>query len=80
MTISPPSTTKLAIAIDLDELRGLMREFIDEQKRDYPEQYEIELTFEVFLQWLRKRQETMNESQSENSPKNLQPIAQFNRR
>jgi len=54
--------TKLAIAIDLDELRELMREFVDECKEEFPEQYETELTFEVFLQWLRKRMETTNES------------------
>jgi len=59
---------KLAIVIDLDQLRGLMREFIDEQKRDYPEQHETELAFEVFLQWLRKkRQETANGNQEESS-------------
>jgi hypothetical protein len=55
-TTPPPPTTRLGIAIDLDQLRGLMREFIDEQKRDYPEQHETELAFEVFLQWLRQRQ------------------------
>jgi len=62
MTLTPP--TKLGIAIDLDELRGLMREFIDEQKRDYPEQHETELAFEVFLQWLLRRQ---RESTSDNN-------------
>jgi hypothetical protein len=48
--------TKLAIAIDLDQLRALMREFIDERK-EYGEQTETELTFGLFLQWVKKQQE-----------------------
>jgi 4-alpha-glucanotransferase len=47
---------RAGIVIPLDRLRDLMREFIDEQKKDYPEQHETELAFEVFLQWAAKKQ------------------------
>lgn len=47
-------TTKLAIAIDLDELRRLMREFTD-SRVVISEVPSYELRFEHFLQWLRRK-------------------------
>jgi hypothetical protein len=49
------TTTKTAIAIDLDQLRRLMREFIDERAPDSSSVTEYEWRFETFLQWLSKR-------------------------
>jgi len=49
----PP--TKTAIAIDLDQLRNYMREFIDERVPDSSSVTEYEWRFETFLQWLSKR-------------------------
>jgi hypothetical protein len=60
-------TTKLAIAINLDQLRDLMREFInhvtltDDLEVDTDDHVDMEWTFEMFLQWLKKRQEMTNE-------------------
>jgi hypothetical protein len=51
---------KVGIAIDLDHLRRLMREFTIEQEPDADERVSLDLTFEIFLQWLRKRMETTN--------------------
>jgi hypothetical protein len=63
-------TTKLAIAIDLDRLRGLMREFIDEHEKDDELKVSLDWTFELFLQWvIRRRQQETNvwqEAQSHN--------------
>jgi hypothetical protein len=61
LTAPPPTNLRefprrVGIVIPLDRLRDLMREFIDEQKKDYPEQHETELAFEVFLQWAAKKQ------------------------
>lgn len=50
------TSPRLGIAIDLDQLRGLMREFIDDRKQ-HGEQTETELTFELFLQWVRRREQ-----------------------
>ena len=44
----PP--TKTAIAIDSDQLRGYMREFIDEHAPDSSSVTEYEWRFETFLQ------------------------------
>jgi hypothetical protein len=52
---------KVGIAIDLDHLRRLMREFIDEHADSHSSQIRLEWTFETFLQWLRKRMETTSE-------------------
>jgi hypothetical protein len=66
ITATPPPTAKLAIAIDLDELRGLMREFVNEQEDDEELKVSLDWTFETFLQWLRrKRQETTDGNQRE---------------
>lgn len=53
-------TTNLAIAIDLDQLRELMREFVATRFGPVAdERYDYEYRFEIFPQWLvRKRQET----------------------
>jgi hypothetical protein len=66
-----PVTTKLAIAIDLDQLRDLMREFInhvtltDDLEVDTDDHVDMEWTFEMFLQWLKKRQEITHGHQKE---------------
>lgn len=56
------TTTKPAIAIDLDQLQALMAEFIATHFGPMAdERYDYEYRFEIFLQWLvRKRQETTN--------------------
>ena len=54
--MNTPTTTKLAIAIDLDQLRALMREFVNEQEPDPDRRVGLEWTMEIFLQWLLKRQ------------------------
>ena len=52
---------KTAITIDLNDLRTLMRQFIDEVEVNSSRTH-MEWTFETFLQWLRrKRQETTDE-------------------
>jgi len=63
-TTPPPPTTRLGIAIDLDGLRQLMREFIDEHEKDEELKVSLDWTFETFLQWLRKRQEMNNEAKT----------------
>jgi hypothetical protein len=65
-------TTKLAIAIDLDQLRELMEEFINEYPPDSPSVVEYQWRFSTFLFWLQRRQETTNESKD--SIKNLQLV------
>jgi hypothetical protein len=50
-------TTKLAIAINLDQLRDLMREFMSEVVTDDDNNI-YAWPFETFLQWAKKRQET----------------------
>ena len=55
--MTPP---KLAIAINLDDLRDLMRQFMSEVVTDNDNNI-YAWPFETFLQWLRrKRQETAN--------------------
>jgi len=55
------SSTKLAIAISLDQFRDLVKEFAREHEQDEELRISLEWTFELFLQWLvRKRQETTN--------------------
>lgn len=74
-----PPEPKLGIAINLDQLRQLMREFVNEQEPDPDKRVGLEWTMEIFLQWLRrKRQETMSD-ESENSSTNLRLIAPVNR-
>lgn len=51
----PP--VKQAIVIDLDRLRSLMREFIDEHADSNSSEMRMQWTFEAFLQWLRERME-----------------------
>ena len=55
---------RLGIAINLDHLRELSREFIDhvtvDEDIDEGNRVGMEWTFETFLQWLRKKQETSN--------------------
>jgi hypothetical protein len=53
--MTPP---KLAIAIDLDDLSALMDEYVDSQGLDI----KGALTLSMFLLWLRKRQETSDET------------------
>lgn len=53
--LSPP---RLGIAIDLDQLRALMAEFITETDVGQVNQTVTELLFSGFLIWLRGRQET----------------------
>jgi len=61
MATPPPPTTRLGIAIDLDQLRGLMREFIDEAAGETEDIPAYEWRFERFLQWAkRKREGEMN--------------------
>jgi hypothetical protein len=57
-------TTKLAIAIDLDQLRQLMAEFCSEVAGGGgPMDMERRMHLSTFLTWLRqKRQETSNET------------------
>lgn len=51
------TTTKTGIVIDLDQLRGYMRQFIDERRTlDNSSVTEYEWRFETFLQWLKNRQ------------------------
>jgi hypothetical protein len=50
------TATKARIAIDLDQLRGYMREFIDERAPDISSVTEYEWRLETFLQWLKNRQ------------------------
>lgn len=52
---------RTGIVIDLDYLRDLMREFIDEYPPDNPSRTEYEWRFSTFLYWLQKRMETTNE-------------------
>jgi hypothetical protein len=47
-------STKLAIAIDLDQLRDLMREFMSEVVTDDDNNI-YAWPFETFLQWVMKR-------------------------
>jgi len=59
------------IVIDLDELRQLMREFIDEAVGEAEDLPAYEWRFERFLQWLRlKRQETSDVNSHANRPRN----------
>lgn len=51
-------STKLAIVIDINQLRDLMREFSAEVDPDNEDL--LQWTFEIFLQWLRKRQEQLS--------------------
>lgn len=46
---------KTAIAINLGQLRDLMREFVNECA---PNSFEYEWRFSTFLAWLQKRQES----------------------
>lgn len=64
MTTPPP---KLGIAIDLDQLRGLMQEFLVEKVREgqaaaYGPESLTDWKFETFLQWLSKRREPTNDN------------------
>ena len=59
-------TTKLAIVIDLEQLRGLMREFCDGKGMD--DQWLMRrLHLSEFLEWLRQRQqmEATNETKTD---------------
>lgn len=60
-TTPPPPATRLGIAIDLDGLRDLMREFMSEVVTDEDNNI-YAWPFETFLQWAmkRQRQETTN--------------------
>jgi hypothetical protein len=49
-----------AIVIPLDDLRRLMREFINEHETDEDLKTSLDWTFELFLQWLRKKKEQEN--------------------
>lgn len=54
-------TTKLAIAIDLDQLRDLMQEFIERTDVGQLNPLTSQLLFSSFLVWLRQQQqETTN--------------------
>ena len=63
-----PLRPRLAIAINLDELRDLMREFMSEVITDDDNNI-YAWPFETFLQWAmkRQRQETMNGNQKQTS-------------
>ena len=62
MTPTTP-TPRLGIAVDLDGLRELIRDFINEQAAGVPGidgvdlKTDLEFTFEVFLRWAMKRQQ-----------------------
>lgn len=57
-----PPPPKLGIAIDYNQWRLLLREFIDEVAgHDADLKVTMEWTMETWLQWLGKRQETINE-------------------
>ena len=58
MTTPLPPATRLGIAIDMDALQVLMREFINEYPPDSPSRTEYEWRFSTFLYWLRKRRES----------------------
>lgn len=59
-------TTRLATTLDYDQWRLLLREFIDEVAGvDADLKVTMEWTLETWLQWLRKRQETMNEKSTD---------------
>ena len=63
-TTPPPPATRLGIAIDLDSLRQLMREFIDEVAgADADLKVTMEWTMEAWLQWLRKKREAGTNNQ-----------------
>lgn len=53
---------RAGIVINLDYLRDLMREFAIEQEPDADKRVSLDWTFEIFLQWLRERQETTDVS------------------
>ena len=56
--MTSPPTTKLAIAIDLDQLSALLDEYVDSQELELTDA----LTLSMFLIWLKKRrQETSDE-------------------
>lgn len=64
--------TKLAIAIDLDELRKLMREFLNDMETKghatvFSRDSLTDWKFEVFLQWLQRRQETIDVNAADRS-------------
>jgi hypothetical protein len=63
-------TTKLAIAINLDDLRDLMREFMSEVVTDEDNNI-YAWPFETFLQWAMKRQreEKGNDTQTSSAGK-----------
>jgi hypothetical protein len=70
-------TTKLAIAINLDQLRDLMREFMSEVVTDDDNNI-YAWPFETFLQWAKKRQEMTNEHSQRTS--NLRIVTPAKRR
>jgi hypothetical protein len=51
-------TTKLAIAINLDQLRALAQEYIIAMGGDGGNDIMERLTLSSFMEWLKKRQET----------------------
>jgi hypothetical protein len=56
MTTTTPTTPKLGIAIDLDQLGGMVREYLAQlAPRD---RLEAQLRFSHFLMWARRRRES----------------------
>jgi 2-phosphoglycerate kinase len=53
---SATKSSRLGITIDLDQLRELMRQFIDEHVQDSSLAIKYEWRFSTFLAWLDKRQ------------------------
>ena len=57
----PPK--KIAIAIDLDEWRQVLRQFVDEVAGpDADLKVTMEWTMETWLQWLKKKRESTNDN------------------
>jgi hypothetical protein len=56
--MTPPPTTKLAIAIDLDQLRGLMHRFITETAAGQFDPLMTKLLFSSFLIWFNNRRKS----------------------
>ena len=52
------SSTKLAIAIDLDQLRALAHEYIAAMGGDGSNDITERLTLSSFIEWLRQKQQT----------------------
>lgn len=70
MTTPPTNLRKFparaGIVINLDHLRDLMREFAIEQEPDADKRVGLDWTFEIFLQWLRRKKQEMTDDSRSN--------------